>query len=230
MGCGHGGSGHGDGFGAQTSARGRDGAAWCGDVGLEAAGVGDRSAGTGVVESVGEFGSDRGGPGFEGDEEPITESAAEDGAVGSGNHHARNFDVAGVSRPAHGDGKAIHIVHHHHGHRTRFLGRPYLAGEEAGAAVDEGDLASDFGSIGDAAVVAVLAGIQGLGGDDLCGDFTRDGDGVGEHAFHGRVFSDHLGGGGDADRGRGGAVIIGVGHGDGLGRGSRGSDDVMSVA
>ena len=201
MGCGHGGSRHGDGFGAQAGARGGNGTARCGDVWLEAAGVGDRPAGTGVVEPVGQFGSDRGGAGFEGDEEPITESSTQDGAVGPGDHHARNLDVTGVSGSAHGNGKSVHIIDHHHGHRTGLLSRPHLAGKEAGAAVDEGDLALHLGSIGDAAVITILAGVQGLGGDDLCGDFAGDGDGVGEHAFDGCVFSDHLGGGRDADCG-----------------------------
>ena len=230
MGCRHRGARHGNGFGAVSGARGGDGAAGCGEVGFKAARVGHRSAGAGIVQSVCQLRTHRGGARFEGDGHALGESAAKDCAVGPGDHHAGDLDVAGISGPAHGDGKAIHIIDHHHSNRTGLLSGSHLAGEEAGTAVDEGNLASDLGSIGNTAVVPILAGIQRLGGNNLRGNFPCRGDGKGEHPFDGRVLSHDGGWGGDADGGGRGTVIIGVGHGDGFTGDPWGTDDIVGVA
>ena len=230
MGCRHRCARHGNRFGTVSGARGGNGAAGCGEVGFEAARVGYRSAGTGIIHPVGQLWTHRGGAGFEGNEHALGESAAKDCAVGPGDHHARNFDVAGISRPAHGDGKAIHIIDHHHGDRARLLGCPNLAGKEAGTAVDEGNLASDFGSIGNAAVVPILAGIEGLGGNNLCRNFPCRGDGKSKYPFDSRVLSHDGRRGGDADGGGRGTVIIGVGHRDGFTGDPRGTDDIVGIA
>ena len=161
MRCRHRGARHENRISTGSGARGGDGAAGCGEVGFKAARVGHRSAGAGIVQSVCQLRKYRGGAGFEGNEHALGESAAKDCAVGPRDHHAGDPDVAGISGPAHGDGKAIHIIDHHHSDRTGLLSGSYLAGKEAGTAVDKGNLASDFGSIGNAAVVPILAGIEG---------------------------------------------------------------------
>ena len=230
MGCRHRGARHENRFGAGSGARGGDGAAGCGEVGFKAARVGHRSAGARFIHSVGQLRTHRGGAGFEGDGHALGQSAAKDCAVGPRDHHAGDPDVAGISGPAHGDGKTIHIINHHHGDRTGLLGRPNLAGKKAGAAVDEGNLASDFGSIGNTTVVPILAGIEGFGGNDLRGNFSCRGDGKSKYPFDSRILSHDGGRGGDADGGGRGAVIIRVGHGNGLAGGPRSTDDIVGVA
>ena len=230
MRCRHRGARHGNRFSAGSGVRRGDGAAGCGEVGFEAARVGHRSAATGIVQSVGQLWTHRGGAGFEGNEHALGESAAKDCAVGPGDHHARNRDIAGISGPAHGDGKAIHIIDHHHGDRTRLLGCPNLAGKEAGTAVDESNLASDFGSIGNTAVVPILAGIEGLGGDNLCRNFPGRGDGKSKYPFDSRVLSHDGRGCGDADGGGRRTVIIGVGHRDSFTGGPRRTDAIVGIA
>ena len=230
MGCRHRGARHDNGFGAGSGARGGDGAAGCGEVGFKAARVGHRSAGAGIVQSVCQLRTHRGGARFEGDGHALGQSAAKDCAVGPGDHHAGDLDVAGISGPAHGDGKAIHIIDHHHGDRARLLGRPNLAGKEAGSPIDEGNLASDFGSIGNAAVVPILAGIEGLGGNNLCGNFPGRGDGKSKHPFDSRVLSHDGRGCGDANGGGRRTVIIGVGHGDGFTGDPRGTDGIVGIS
>ena len=230
MGCRHRSPRHDNGFSAGSGACGGDGAAGCGEVGFKAARVGHRSAGTGIVHSVGQLRTHRGGAGFEGDGHALGESAAKDCTVGPGDHHARNRDIAGISGPAHGDGKAIHIIDHHHRHGSGLLSSSYLAGKEAGSPIDEGNLASDFGSIGNEAVVPILAGIEGLGGNNLRGNFSCRDDGKSKDPFDSRVLSHDGRGCGDADGGGRGSVIIGVGHGDGCAGDSRGSDDIVGIA
>ena len=230
MGCRHRSPRHDNGFSAGSGACGGDGAAGCGEVGFKAARVGHRSAGTGIVHSVGQLRTHRGGAGFEGDGHALGESAAKDCTVGPGDHHAGDLDVAGISGPAHGDGKAIHIIDHHHRHGSGLLSSSYLAGKEAGSPIDEGNLASDFGSIGNEAVVPILAGIEGLGGNNLRGNFPGRGDGKGEHSFDSRVLSHDGRGCGDADGGGRRTVIIGVGHGDGFSGDPRGTDDIVGIS
>ena len=110
--------------------RGNDAAPWSGDVRLEKARRRRRAARATVVELVRQIGARDDRVDGETEHRVFGEPCLDDRAVGLGDHHAGDHDVARVAGAAHHDGFAGHVVDHDHRDGSGALDKADLVDEE----------------------------------------------------------------------------------------------------